>query len=309
MLISTRQLRAFQAVVKYGNFTKAADRLHVTQAGLSGMIRDLEAQLQCRLFNRTTRTVELTEAGSHLLPFIERVLENLDAGIEGLGYVKELRQGRLRIGTTPYMAATVMPQAIKEFARLRPDLRLELIDAEQSIVQRLVDSGELDAGYGYLFNLTANVRSQSLFGDPLTLIVPQGAYEDCTEITEREDWKFLRDATLIVLDRNNPLQVLVNAFLADTEAPAFPRREARHLATVIGMVASGLGIALLPKSVLPGCRMLPLREISLGLPTPVIQHICLSKAGTGDIDGLDEFSRIFTDACSSGIISSVKSED
>jgi DNA-binding transcriptional LysR family regulator len=78
MLISTRQLRAFLSVVKYGNFTKAADRMHITQAGQSGMIRELETQLQCRLFNRTTRSVELTEAGSLVFLATDAYLQKQD---------------------------------------------------------------------------------------------------------------------------------------------------------------------------------------------------------------------------------------
>ncbi|CAG2153428.1 LysR family transcriptional regulator [Cupriavidus numazuensis] len=297
MNVSTRQLRAFLGVVKYGNFTKAADRLNITQAGLSAMIRELEGQLQCRLFNRTSRTVELTEAGGHMLPFVERALENLDAGVEGLGYVKSLRKGRLRVGATPYLGSTMMPAAIRRFSSERPDLQLELVDAEQPIVQSLVDSGELDAGFGYLFNLTSGVKIRPLFADPLVLVCPIDLAPDCRFIAKPADWEPLRGATLLVLGRTNPLQKLCNDFLADSEAPAFQRREARHLATLIGMARKGLGIALLPVSVLEPEEHRELRTIELRLQVPVIEHCVLTKAGAELADGLDVFGQIFAQVC------------
>jgi DNA-binding transcriptional LysR family regulator len=297
MNVSSRQLRAFLGVVKYGNFTKAADRLNITQAGLSAMIRELEGQLQCRLFHRTSRAVELTEAGGHLLPFVERAVENLDAGVESLGYVKSLRKGRLRVGTTPYLAATMMPAAIRRFGSERPDLRLELVDAEQPIVQSLVDSGELDAGFGYLFNLTSGVKTRPLFADPLTLACPAELAPACHFIAKPADWEPLRGATLLVLGRTNPLQKFCNDFLADCEAPAFQRREARHLATLLGMVCEGLGITLLPASVLEAEPHRELRRIELRLQTPPIEHCLLTKAGAEPADGLDVFARIFTQVC------------
>ena len=296
MLISTRQLRAFLSVVKFGNFTKAADRMHITQAGLSGMIRELETQLQCRLFNRTTRSVELTEAGGHLLPYVRRALEEMDAGVESLSYVKELRRGRLRVGITPFLAAHIVPSVIKLFDHGSPEIQLELVDAEQIIIQQLVDNGELDAAYGYLFTQTAGVRRQSLYVDRLTLIASPDAFAKCKSIKRGEDWEHVREATLICLHRSNPLQHLINEFLVQTEAPAFRRREVRHLATVIGLVSAGLGIALVPSTSLVGDEAGHIRQIPLGPASPLIEHCCLTKAGAERVEGLEQFSQLLAEA-------------
>lgn len=294
MLISNRQLRAFVSVVTYGNFTKAADRMHMTQAGLSGMIRELEAQLRCRLFHRTTRSVELTKAGAHLLPYVRRALQDLDEGIESIGCVNELRRGRLRIGVTPFLSAHVMPDVIKTLSDRRPALRVELVDADQHVIQRLVDGGELDAAFGYLFTRTAGVHKQPLFSDPLTMVVPRDQYLQCQRVHCPEEWEAMREATLIVLHKSNPLMPVINDFLASAEAPDFRRMEIRHLATVLNMVAAGVGIAVIPASTLLAEQSHRVRIVPLGVDPPAIEHCCLTKAGAGEVDGLGEFAELFS---------------
>lgn len=301
MLISTRQLRAFVGVVAYGNFTKAADRLYITQAGLSGMIRELEAQLQCRLFNRTTRSVELTEAGERLLPYAQRALQELEEGIASIGVLKELRRGRLRVGVTPFLAANVMPGVIKTFSETHPGVRVELVDAEQHLVQQFVDDGDLDAGFGYLFTQNAGVHKQPLFVDPLTIVVPRGQYLECRRINRSEDWAVLRDATLIVLHNRNPLMPLMERFLAQTQAPDFRRMEVRHLATVLNMVGAGLGIAVVPLSTLVGEQSRGVRPVPMGTDVPSVEHCCLTKAGVGELDALGEFVDLFSATCQEAI--------
>lgn len=85
MNLSTRQLRAFLQVARVGNFTRAAEQAHITQAGLSILIREMERQLGCRLFDRTTRVVSLTPAGRRLLPVVERMVTDLDDVAAELG--------------------------------------------------------------------------------------------------------------------------------------------------------------------------------------------------------------------------------
>ena len=85
MEVSTRQLRAFRLVAQHRNFTRAAEALFITPSGLSVLIRELENRVGFRLFDRTTRHVDLTPHGLELLAIIQRSLEELDAGIANIG--------------------------------------------------------------------------------------------------------------------------------------------------------------------------------------------------------------------------------
>src|SRR4051812_6265433 len=111
MNLSLRQLRAFAAIAKLQSFTRAAEQLHITQPGLSGMVRDIEEQLECRLFERTTRAVALTEHGRAFLPVVTRVLAELDAATASLSQLSAASGRRLLVGATPVIASSILPEA------------------------------------------------------------------------------------------------------------------------------------------------------------------------------------------------------
>src|ERR1700733_1549859 len=104
MKISTKQLTGFVHAAQLGSFTRAAERLYVTQAGLSAIIRDLEIQLGCRLFDRTTRTVTLTEAGRKFLPVALRTVEDITAAATELNQMSGRARQTIRVGATPLVA-------------------------------------------------------------------------------------------------------------------------------------------------------------------------------------------------------------
>src|SRR5580692_10751208 len=111
MEVSTRQLRAFRLVAQHRNFTRAAEALFITPSGLSVLIRELESRVGFRLFDRTTRRVELTPHGGELLAVIQRSLEELDAGIANIASSAKRTQQQISLGTTPLVAANILPPA------------------------------------------------------------------------------------------------------------------------------------------------------------------------------------------------------
>src|SRR5690606_28957429 len=109
MNLTMRQLRAFLAVAEQGNFTRAAQKLHVTQAGLSGMMLELASEAGAQLFVGTTRRVEITEGGGSVLRYATTALHNLDDAERRLGFLNDQGRSRLGIGLTPLVASTVLP--------------------------------------------------------------------------------------------------------------------------------------------------------------------------------------------------------
>ena len=122
--VSTRQLRAFRLVAQHRNFTRAAEALFITPSGLSVLIRGLESRLGFRLFDRTTRHVELMAHGTELLTVIQRSLEELDAAIAHIGRNAKRSQQSISLGTTPLVAANILPPAMREFRKQRPGVRM-----------------------------------------------------------------------------------------------------------------------------------------------------------------------------------------
>src|SRR5262249_34772664 len=148
MEFTSRQIRAFLLVAQHHSFTRAAEALFITPSGLSLLIRELENQLGFRLFDRTTRHVALTNHGSQLLAVARRSMEDLDAAMSHIGQTVKEAGHSLSLGASPLVAANILPQAIKEFRSQRPDLRIQVFDADVTTILQKVEAGELDMGLG-----------------------------------------------------------------------------------------------------------------------------------------------------------------
>jgi DNA-binding transcriptional LysR family regulator len=136
-------LKAFAAIAKHRSFSGAARDVGVSPSALSQIIRDLEKRLGVRLFNRTTRSVTLTEAGSHLLDRILPLFDEFDAALEDIGSLRDKPFGTLRI-CAQHMAISYLIQPIlPRFQELYPDIVLELISDEaiDDIFARGFDAG------------------------------------------------------------------------------------------------------------------------------------------------------------------------
>src|SRR5580692_7774208 len=169
MEFSARQLRAFHLVADHRSFVRAAQALFITPSGLSVLIREFENQLGYRLFDRTTRQVQLTRHGADLLDETRRHLEELEEAMARVGRSAHSKRQIVSLGTTPLVAANILPQAMREYRRLRPELRVRLFDADQDTVLRQLQAGQLDIGVG-LFKSVPGVRRTPLFRFYLALI-------------------------------------------------------------------------------------------------------------------------------------------
>src|SRR5438105_12615072 len=131
MNITSRQLKAFLLTAQHQSFSRAAEQLFITQSGMSVLVRELEAQLGFRLFDRTTRRVSLTEFGVKFLPIADRSLLDLEAAAANIGRAATEADRHLCIGATPLVAAGLLPPAIAEYAKRKPDLEIRVYDARR----------------------------------------------------------------------------------------------------------------------------------------------------------------------------------
>src|SRR6478752_5359228 len=120
MDLSLRQIKAFVAVARLSSFTRAAALLHVAQPTLTVQIRKLEETLTVRLFDRTSRSVTLTQAGRDLLPVLGRLVQELDGIVGDVRSQGTDYQGLVKIAALPTAAAGLLPKAIKSFRAAHP---------------------------------------------------------------------------------------------------------------------------------------------------------------------------------------------
>lgn len=238
-----RQLRAFTTIARVGSFTRAAEELHMTQPGLSGMVRDMELQLDCRLFERTTRLVALTPHGQSFLPVATRVLAELDMAASSLGELSSVERRRLVVGATPVIASSVIPEACQLFARKHPGVQVVVQDLDRAAVHASVQSGALDAGFGVFLDAASGIRRTPIFPVSLVLASVAGG----PRIAVR--WSELKQTPLLGLPPANPIQKLVEGHLREAGVEQRALQVFSQLHTVLSMVEAGAGCAVLPSFV------------------------------------------------------------
>ncbi|MEU3253791.1 LysR substrate-binding domain-containing protein [Streptomyces sp. NPDC006997] len=142
-----RHLQHFVAVAEDQHFTRAAERLMVSQSGLSASIRSLERELRTPLFTRTTRRVTVTEAGRALLAEAERILAQVRAAHEAVAAVQGVLRGTLALGTEQCIAGVDAPRLLAAFRHRHPDVEIRLRQAGSGALAEEVAAGRLDLAF------------------------------------------------------------------------------------------------------------------------------------------------------------------
>ena len=240
---TAKQLRAFQLVARHRSFSRAAAALFITPAGLSILVRQLEAQLGTRLFDRTTRQVALTTSGTRLLDVVQRALQEVENAVSEVGRSELAKQAAFSIGLPPLVAQKMLAPAIREFRSIRPNFRLQVFDGDSAATMQKVEAGELDMGLGVFFKHVPGVRRVALFRFFLTVIQSSDGSQP-SPATIR--WSALKGTKLIALPASLPLQNFINSNLARSGVDQPPSLIVNYLTTQIGMVEAGEGAAIIP---------------------------------------------------------------
>ena len=235
MNVSLRQLRAFLAVAELESFTAAAERLHLTQAALSGLVKELEQQLGIKLLDRTTRKVELSEVGKEFYPLAERVMQDADNAVQSIMNLKEKRRGVVRIAAPELPACTFVPDSIAAFLRRYPDIDVRLTDTNAAQVVAKVRNGEVDIGVGIEHLVDNELESHSLLKSPMMLFCRM---DHPLARKRRAVWKDLRPYRLIYNIRNFRSRALGKHAARAAELLPEDMYEVDRLATASGWLGS-----------------------------------------------------------------------
>jgi DNA-binding transcriptional LysR family regulator len=314
MNISSRQLKAFLLTARLGNFTRAAEVMHITQAGLSVMMRELEVQLDARLFDRTTRTVTLTGAGEKFLPAAIRALGEIEDAAVEINAIGEKARHTLRIAATPFVSSNLLPPICRRFRSAYPEVKIQLVDCALKQVHTLVESGEVDLGFGFFFKAARGLERTLLHSfrlmqvTPLDdLVIDGGSGSGGSNKGKGKDksiglagkpgvaaWSSLENATLIALPADNPIQQLVETNLAAIRGRHEEKLTFNYFETLIAMTASGMGTTILPSLAMLACQRYKVQcdilvepEVSLGLYQ-------ISKRGRSKTPAMAEFTDTLT---------------
>ena len=168
-----RHLRYFSALAGSLNFTRAAERLHVTQSTLSHQIKQLEEELGTLLFDRIGKRVALTEAGEAFLHHATRALQEIDRGLGALREDPEAAAGELRIGSTHTFNLGFIPDCIAGFQKRYPRVRVRVDELAADLIAERLQAGTLDLGIAYRPGVPGTLQFEPLYNEEMVLVVAE----------------------------------------------------------------------------------------------------------------------------------------
>ncbi len=248
MNVTLRQLRVFIEVARLQSFSRAGDEIGLTQSAVSRCVRELEAELGLKLIDRTTRDVQLTDAGGNLVASVSRLLTDLDDALREIREIGEQRRGRVVVAASPTIACRLMPQVIAACGEQFPLITLGLRDDVQSDVVRKVKSGEVDFGVVVGPFFADDLLTELLMTDSFCFV---SRADHPLAKQQQVEWTALEGQRLVMLDQASGSRPIIDATLKAHSVHAAVVQELGHPATVYGLVEAGIGVSVLPWLALP----------------------------------------------------------
>jgi DNA-binding transcriptional LysR family regulator len=245
--VTLQELRYLVALADIGHFGRAARACSITQPALSAQIGELEDMLGLRLFDRSTRSVALTQAGRDLLPIVERILEDVGSVVTHARDVAERNVGRVAVAALPSVCSTLLPQVVARFHARHPGITIALRDALAGRIVEMIRSDAVDFGLTSAPGSDPHLEFRSLASDRMVAVLPRG---HPLAGARRFGLGDLLDTPLILMNRDSSVRRIVDDACAAIGRIAAPAHEPEFMATAIGMVRAGLGATLLPSSAL-----------------------------------------------------------
>ena len=286
-----RQYRYFVEIAQRGSFTAASKTLLVTQSALSEQMKQLESELDCRLFDRGRHGARLTPAGEALIPHAEQLLR-LSLDVERIaGQLRERRQRQLRLAMTVPAPLDWIPDLLAEFEDAYDDVEILLEDTNTAEIFLRIGTGQLDLGVVSISDSTfetatpAGISVTKLLEEDLVLLVPAahrlGAFERVPLVE-------LRDERVVGMLKSSALRRVTNELLEGAGVRVRDTIESGRLELAVRMVSVGLGLCILPRSTTaledaPNVKVLaidapdPPRRILLALHRPDSPNAALTE--------------------------------
>ena len=280
-MLNVPRLKVLTEVLAQGSFSEAASALNYTQSAVSQAIATLEAEAGVPLLERDRRGVRPTAAGGRLAEHAVRILTQLDAAEVELGAIAGVKGGELRMASFPTAGATLMPLVIAAFRSAYPDVALSLVEGEpEELTPRLRD-GEFDLGLVFEFEgtgeLGSGLRSTPLFEDPMRLALPKThrlAGKERIRLPDLADEAWVQTSEASACARH---------VVRICRAAGFEPRvsfESDDYLTVQGLVAAGVGVALIPELALSQAVSYDIAVTGLHPAAPV-RHVVAATRGAG----------------------------
>lgn len=240
-----REIRSFVGLADTGSFRLAAEKLGISQPALSAHIRNLELTYDVSLVHRTTRQVTLTPEGRTFASQARRALTDLEAATQGLREISAAHRGHVYVACIPPITASFMPQVMLALHEAYPAVDVTIRDILSTQVAPMVIDHGADIGICPA-DVPVDVTFEKLLRDEFVVAVPRGhALENRTEISLAE----VVDQPLVLNSRDTNTRRILDRAFDRINRTVKPRYEFTHYRSVGSFVAAGLGVTVLPQTV------------------------------------------------------------
>jgi DNA-binding transcriptional LysR family regulator len=241
-------LRAFVAVADLGSFGAAAKARHLSQPALSRRVEKLEGALGVRLFERTTRKVELTTVGRSFLHSARHVLIELESSLLGTQDLAERLAGEVTIACVPSAVRYFLPGVLKEYHQRFPRIRVRLVDEASADILLAVARSEADFGLTYIGTQEPDIEFEPILEEPF-VVACSGNHPLARK--RKVTWAELSKYDYMTVAQGSGNRTLID--LALTKASARPQWfcEVRHVPALVSLIEAGLGVGVVPRLAMP----------------------------------------------------------
>ncbi len=265
MKIDMLGVQAFVAVADHGGFGRAADVLNITQTALSRRLQTLEGFLGVKLVERTTRSVALTGIGENFLPQARRLMTDLSAALVEIRETGKALRGDVTMACVPTVGVQYLPRILQDYCARFPDNRIRVLDHASSGVEQAVLRREAEFGINIAGRYHPELESTPLLQDRFVAVCRE---DHALAGRKRLPWRQLKPHRIIFPgsdSSNRPLLDMAFGNAAATGAALQPIYEVQRSSTAVGLVAQGLGVAVVPslaiqRGAYPRLRVLALTD-------------------------------------------------
>ena len=276
MKLDTLGLQAFVAIADLGGFQKAAEALHLTQTALTRRLQNLESSLGLKLVERTTRVVAPTRTGLEFLPQARRLLADLTAALTEIRENGRALRGDVTLACVPTVGIRFLPGVIQAYAARYPDNRIRILDHASSRVADAVLQREAEFGIHIAGTARPELISVPLLTDRYVVICrADHALADRKRIT----WKQLAGYPLIFTGEGSSNRPVLEHALSGALVELRAFYEVQRSSTAVGLVAAGVGAAVVPRTALQQGAYPTLRVVEVFAPAVSRQLTLVSRRG------------------------------
>ncbi|WP_423458956.1 LysR family transcriptional regulator [Ottowia sp. VDI28] len=243
-LPSLKQLEAFLVIESTRNLTEAANRLHVSQPALSRTLQLMEEAVQARLFERNTRSMELTPAGVAMLPIAKRLVGEFHESFGRFGEFLGGQRGQVVVAGLPSVVVALMPLAIQRLAQVSPGVEVKVLSFVEQQVLAAVRAGSVDFALATQPASSGGLSFEQLLNDEYVLVCRK---DDPLARRRTAPWSAVERRSFVAMAPSSSVRPVTDRVFVELGIAVEVRYESDNISLMGPMVAAGLGVSVLPR--------------------------------------------------------------